>query len=249
MTTKYQPTSIAGKRVVISGGTTGIGRAIAVALVAKGCEVLVFGRHKAELEDALRDMREAGPTGDGMVADQANIQDVQKVMHRVAERWGCLDYLVNNAAVGGESLMKDDPSSWDYAVRANLVGYLTCTRYAIERMCNMGGHIINIGSITAEHLNPGSEIYTATKAGIRGFSEALRKGVEKRGIKVSLIEPGLTGSDLHERPVEELEKEQEAEKMMIAEDIAACVVFCLEQPSRSNISLLQILPRVAEEAD
>ena len=245
----YVPTSISGKRVLISGGTTGIGRAIAVALVRKGCDVLVFGRHKQELDDALRCMRDAGTTGDGMVADQASLEDVRRVIHRVAEKWGKIDYLINNAAVGGESLMKDDPANWDYVARANLVGYLTCSRYAVERMPDKGGHIINIGSITAEHLNPGSEIYTATKAGIRAFSESLRKGLEKRCIKVSLIEPGLTGSDLHEEPVEKLEEQQRDEKMMIAEDIAACVVFCLEQPSRANISLIQILPRRAEEAD
>ena len=241
-----EPTTLIGKRVLISGGTTGIGRAIAVALVAQRCEVLVFGRHERELEDALRDMRAVGTGGDGMVADQAELEQVRRVMQRVAEKWGGLDILVNNAAVGGDSLTNDDESTWDYVARANLVGYLTCARHAIERM-PAAGHVINIGSISAEHLNPGGEIYTATKAGVRAFSETLRKGVEQRGIKVSLIEPGRTGSDIHEQPVAELEKEQAEEKMLIAEDVAACVLFCLRQPSRANISFMQVLPRKARE--
>jgi len=239
-------TPLNGKRVLISGGTSGIGRAIAVDLVGAGCEVIVFGRHQQELTDALMDMQKAGPGGDGLVADQSNVAEVRRVMQHVAAKWGTLDFLINNAGIGAGGLLEDDESTWNYVAQTNLVGYLTCSRYAIERM-DKGGHIINIGSISAENCNPGGEIYTATKAGIRAFSESLRKGVEKRGIKVSLIEPGLTGSDLHDLSVEEMEKQQDAEKMMIAEDVAACVRFCLTQPSRANVSLIQILPRLAED--
>jgi NADP-dependent 3-hydroxy acid dehydrogenase YdfG len=234
-----------GKHVLISGGTTGIGRAIAIDLVRQGCEVIVFGRHKKELDDALLDMQKVGNTGDGLVADQANLEEVRRVMQHVAAKWGNLDYLINNAAIGADSLLEDDESTWEYVARSNLVGYLLCSRYAVERM-SKGGHIINIGSISAERRKPGGEIYTATKAGIRAFSESLRKGVEERGIKVSLIEPGRTGSDIQEMTREELEEQQSADKMMIAEDIAACVRFCLTMPSRANVSMMQVLPRVNE---
>ena len=180
-----------------------------------------------------------------MVADQAELGEVRKVMQHVAEAWGNLDILINNAAVGAEGLMEDNEANWDYVARANLVGYLTCSRYAVERM-PAGGHIINLGSMSAEKRKPGGEMYTATKAGIRAFSESLRKGVEAQGIKVSLIEPGLTGSDIHGQTVEELERQQGEDKMMIAEDIAACAVFCLRQPSRANVSVMQVVPRYSE---
>jgi NADP-dependent 3-hydroxy acid dehydrogenase YdfG len=240
------PTPLQGKRVLISGGTTGIGRAIAVDLIRQGCEVIVFGRDQPLLDEALLEMQKAGTTGDGLMADQSDLAGVRQVMKHVAAKWDTLDFLINNAGVGGGSLLGDDEETWDYIARTNLVGYVTCSRYAVERM-SKGGHIINVGSMTAEHRRSGSEMYTATKAGVRAFSEALRKGVEKRGIKVSLIEPGLTGSNLHTLLPEEQEKQQHAEKMLLAEDIAACVRFCLTQPARANIGVIQIQPRLAGE--
>src|SRR5688572_20369258 len=97
-------TQIADKRVLITGGTTGIGRATALLLAAKGAHVLIFGRHEKELSDAMRDLREAGRNVHGMTADAARIEDVRRVFKEVDAKLGRIDVLINNAALGAEGL-------------------------------------------------------------------------------------------------------------------------------------------------
>src|SRR5690606_6636658 len=113
----------------------------------------------------------------------------------------------------------------------NLLGYMAFTHEAAIRMREQGsGHIINIGSMSADEREKGSSIYVATKAGIQGFSEALRKEVNPLGIKVSLIEPGAVGTDMQGQfSPEEQRKEEASLKMLKAEDIAACILYILSQ--------------------
>ncbi len=231
----------AGLHVLVSGGTTGIGRAIALQLLAGGASVFVFGRHQRELEDAVA----AAGGGDlaGITADQADPQDVERVFAEVDRRWPHLDVLINNAAVGSEDLTEETDAGIACIVNSNICGYLFCTRQALLRMRERkAGHIINIGSITAEKLKAGGEVYTATKAAVRGFSESIRKTVQECGIKVTLIEPGKTGTDLIEVPLEEQREKEALLEMLKAEDVAEAVCFCLIQSRRAVITSLQIEP-------
>lgn len=231
----------AGLHVLISGGTTGIGRAIALQLLAGGANVFVFGRHQRELDDVLAAAK--GSALRGITANQADPMDVERVFAEIDSRWPHLDILINNAAVGGDDLTGETDAAISCIVQTNVCGYLFCTRRAIQRMKERkAGHIINIGSISAEKLNAGGEIYTATKAAIRGFSESIRKTVQDCGIKVTLIEPGKTGSDLIEVPLEEQREKEALLEMMKAEDVAEAVCFCLTQPRRAVITSLQIEP-------
>lgn len=237
----------AGLNVLVTGGTTGIGRAIALRLVQGGANVYVFGRHEDALQDALAEASRQGSTVtgrlDGSVADQADAVQVGGVFSNLDRHFSHLDVLVNNAAVGSGELMEQSDEAIHYAVQSNLCGYLYCTRQAVARMRpRKAGHIINIGSIVSEKREAGGEVYTATKSAIHGFSESIRKSLQSCGIKVTLIEPGKTGSDLIEIPVSQ-QKEQEAMlEMLKAEDIAEAVCFCLSQPRRVAITSLQIEP-------
>ncbi len=243
----YLPEIISNKTVLITGGTTGIGRATAFLLAAQGARVMIFGRHEKELHDALKDIQLADSENKvfGLTADVSNPDDIRRVFQQVDEKFKGLDILVNNAALAYESIMEGGYSDWQYIVNTNLLGYMACAHEAAERMKPNGrGHIVNIGSMSADRREKGSSVYVATKAGIQGFSEALRKEVNPMGIKVTLIEPGLVGTDMQDESPEEQRKLEEKMEMLKAEDIAACVLYALTQPRRCDVVVVQIRPHL-----
>lgn len=244
---EFLPQNISGKSALITGGTTGIGRATAISLAAVGVNILIFGRHKEELEESLQAIRAVNPNSAyyGIVADVAKQEDIEKIFDTVDQKFDKLDILVNNAAVGHDGIESGDYEDWDYVMSTNLTGYLACCHESIKRMKpNQSGHIINIGSMSAETRDAGNSVYAASKAGIQGFTEALRKEINPMSIKVSLIEPGLVSSDLINLPIEQHKEKIEALEMLKAEDIAMSVLYCLCQPKRSDIISLQIRPHL-----
>ena len=228
--------------MVVTGGTTGIGRATAELLAAHGAHVLILGRHEAELSEALADMPAEGKVY-GIVADTTKAEDLTRIFAEADAKLGGVDILINNAAEAAGSILDSEYDEWQYVVQANILGYMGCARQAIDRMKPRGsGHIVNIGSLSAKLRNEGADVYVATKSAIEGFSESLRKQVNEMGIKVSLVEPGKVGADFPNSTPEEQPGEIAEGKMLMAEDIAAAVHFCLIQPDRSDVILLQIRP-------
>jgi len=241
----YEPESLNNKNILITGGTTGIGRSTAILLAAQGAQVMVFGRHEKELDEAMRDIKETGGNVFGMVADTSNPQDIQRVFQKVDEQWGNLDVLVNNAALGYKSVMEGEYEDWSYILNTNLLGYMAMAHEAIERMkANGQGHIVNVGSMSADVREKDSSVYVATKSGIQGFSEALRKEINPLGIKVTLIEPGAVGTDMQPQTPQEQRKLEEKLEMLKAEDIAACILYTLTQPRRCDVVSVQIRPHL-----
>jgi NADP-dependent 3-hydroxy acid dehydrogenase YdfG len=242
----YPMQSVEGKSVLISGGTTGIGRATALLLAARGARVMIFGRHEKELSEALLDLARNGREIHGVIADQADIHDVRKVFKKVDEQFGQIDVLIDNAAIASDAVSKQTLDDIDYAIRADLSGYLTCAREAVKRMEARGsGHIVVIGSISADKRGGDGTVYAAAKAGVQAFAEALTKEVQGKGIKVSLIEPGAVGTDMQPDKSTHARKARE-QKMLKAEDIAACVYFCLTQPPRCDITEMKVAPHLQE---
>jgi NADP-dependent 3-hydroxy acid dehydrogenase YdfG len=241
----YEPASLNEKNILITGGTTGIGRSTAMLLAAQGARVMIFGRHERELDDAMRDIKETGGSVFGMTADASKPEDIRRVFKELDQQLGRLDVLVNNAALGYKSIMEGEYDDWSYIVDTNLLGYMAMAHQAIERMKPQGeGHIVNIGSMSADVREKNSSVYVATKSGIEGFSEALRKEVNPLGIKVTLIEPGAVGTDMQpESPQQQRDLESEL-KMLKAEDIATCVLYALTQPKRCDVVLVQIRPHL-----
>ena len=241
----YEPESLNGKNILITGGTTGIGRSTAILLAAQGANVLIFGRHEKELDDAMRDIQEAGGSVIGLTADVSNPEDIQRVFKELDQQFGTLDILINNAALGYNSVMKGGYEDWAYIVNTNLVGYMAMAHEAIERMkVNKQGHIVNVGSMSAEVYEENSSVYVATKSGIKGFSISLRKEVNEMGIKVSLVEPGLVGTDMQKESPEEQSRMEEKMEMLKAEDIAACIYFMLTQPKRCDVIAVEVRPHL-----
>jgi NADP-dependent 3-hydroxy acid dehydrogenase YdfG len=241
----YELESVNGKNILITGGTTGIGRSTAVLLAAQGAQVMIIGRHEQELKDAIHDIQATGGAVSGFTADSSNPDDIRRVFKEVDREMSRLDVLINNAALGYNSVMEGQYKDWQYIVNTNLLGYMAMAHEAIERMKSHGwGHIINIGSMSADVREKDSSVYVATKAGIAGFSESLRKEVNPLGIKVTLIEPGAVGTDMQPEPPEEQRSKQENMEMLKSEDIAACVLYALTQPKRCDVVMVQIRPHL-----
>jgi NADP-dependent 3-hydroxy acid dehydrogenase YdfG len=234
---------VRGKGIIVTGGTTGIGRATALLLASARARVLVFGRHEDELNDALKDLRAVSDEVYGISADVSDSADVQRVFLEADRRLGRIDVLINNAALGAGSIVEGQYAEWEYLVKTNLLGYMACTHEAVARMNPAGGgHIVNVGSMSADVREKGSSLYVATKAAIQGFSEALRKEVNEYGIKVTLIEPGAVGTDMQPESVREQREKVAKGEMLKAEDIASCVHYCLIQPQRCDVVVVQIRP-------
>jgi NADP-dependent 3-hydroxy acid dehydrogenase YdfG len=239
-------TSLKGKKVAITGGTTGIGRATAVLLASEGAKVFVCGRNPDHLEDALKRIREVGE-GDGMSIDLAERGSAEGFFDAANEYLGGIDVAVINAAIPADGISTMEAEEVRYAVATDFTAYIMSAHAANERM--VAGEIILIGSMSAHSLGPDSTVYAGIKAGIAGFAEALRRELGSKGIKVSLIEPGLVGADFHypEIPADEQVDLINKEKMLRAEDIAVGIHYLLTQPSRTVVQQLVIVPRVQGE--
>jgi len=241
-------TDLAGKAVIISGGTSGVGRATAHLLATAGARVFVFGRHEEDLRETIgtAGVNDLGKGGriHGIVADQSKQEEVERIFREADEKIGGCDILINNAAVAGGSVFEKEIPDIRYVLDANLFGYLACTHEALARMQHKGrgGHIVNVGSMSADLREPEGDIYVATKAAIQAFSESLRKTANKHGIRVSLIEPGAIATPIQDKPPEEKQRRLENMEMLPPEDIANCVLYVLKQPQRCDVVSVQIRP-------
>jgi NADP-dependent 3-hydroxy acid dehydrogenase YdfG len=249
-TTNLNPdalTEIRGLGILITGGTTGIGRAAAITLAQKGANVFIAGHKQEHLDETLKSIEEAGPQGKfaGITTELSTQDGIQEVFEKADETLGKLDVLINNAALAHQDVNDGNYEDWERVVKTNLLGYIACTRYALDRMTpNERGHIINIGSMSADVREKGSSIYVATKAGIQGFSEALRKEVNEQGIKLTLIEPGAVGTNMQPASADEQSEQQEKMEMLKSQDIAASIVYALEQPLRCDVVDIKIRPHL-----
>jgi NADP-dependent 3-hydroxy acid dehydrogenase YdfG len=240
--------TLRGRRILITGGTTGIGRAVARLFALEGAAVFIFGRHAAELKDALASIRETGANAKGTTADVARAEDVHQVFDLVQEQLGGLDVLVANAGISGEGIADMAEADWRYVLETNLAGYLACAHAAVRAMRKTGGgHIVFIGSVSADARDEGSSTYVATKAGIQGFAESFGREVAKHKIKVSLIEPGSTGASLKDDDTDKQRKRIQRNEMLRAEDIAVACHYVLSQPERCVVNRLVVNPLVQVE--
>src|SRR3954466_586681 len=232
-----------GKSVIITGGTTGIGRALALLLGSRGARVTICGRHQEELDDALAALKEHGADANGLVADVSKPSDVERLFQMADEWMGSLDVLVNNAGLAADDVGGTDIDSINYVVSTNLLGTMYCTHHALERMrSRKSGTIVNVGSMSADVHEEGSSVYVATKSGMQGFSAALRKEVGEDGIRVVLVEPGSAGTDMNENSPEKQREEEANSAMMKAEDVALVIFGALSMPPRANVVEIAVRP-------
>jgi NAD(P)-dependent dehydrogenase (short-subunit alcohol dehydrogenase family) len=233
--------ALAGKKILITGGTTGIGRATLLTLAREGAEVLTFGREPEPLAQVLE---LAGlPHERGLTADSSKREDIERVFEAVDSELGGIDALIACAALGAQPIHEMSEEDWRYVVDTNLVGYLGCTRAALKRMIAQGsGVIVLVSSISPEIKAPGESVYAATKGGINSFGLTLRKEVAEHGIRVTVIEPGSVGTDMQTCTDEEKREAIANGEMLFAEEVAEAIAFVLTRSERCDIATLRIEP-------
>lgn len=243
----YLPTSMEGKSILLTGGSAGIGRATAHLLAKQGARLIIVGQDPRHLEDTMVSLQQEAPSADvyPVNADLGTEEGIEEVFKVVDNHFNKLDILINNAAIAYNGLMSESREDWQKVVNINLLGYMSCARQAISRMqVHRRGHIIQVGSMSADVREKDSSVYVATKSAIQGFSESLRKEVNELGIKVTLIEPGAVGTDMQPIPPEEQEQQIDELKMLKAEDIAAAILYALSQPTRCDVVEMKIRPHL-----
>jgi 3-oxoacyl-[acyl-carrier protein] reductase len=219
------------KVAVVTGGTKGIGWAIARALLEQGARVVIGARTASDVE---RTARELGAGARGVACDVRSAEQCARLVATAVDAFGGLDILVNNAGVGVFAPVEEMPiEEWDRVVETNLNGLFYCSHAAIPHLrARGGGWIINIGSLAGKNAFPGGAAYNASKFGLIGFSEALMQEVRHDGIRVSYImpgsvaTPGFGSSDWKIQP----------------EDVARIVLDLLATPDRTLPSRIEVRP-------
>lgn len=196
----------AGKVAVVTGGSKGIGRAIALTLSAEGAKVMICSRHLEAAQVVVSEIQAAGGEGTAIQADMARRLDAEALIQGCVERFGRLDILVNNAAITKDGLvvrMKEE--DWDAVLNVNLKGAFFTTRTALRPMLKQqSGRIVNIASVVGMMGNPGQANYVAAKAGLIGFTKAVAKEVASRAITVNAVAPGFVETEMTEGLSEDL---------------------------------------------
>jgi 3-oxoacyl-[acyl-carrier protein] reductase len=190
--------TLAGKVAIVTGGTRGIGLAIARLLAEDGASVVVSGRDAARLDAAVKELESLGAPALGVPADATKREDADRLVEATRERFGRIDVLVNNAGITRDQLlvrMKDD--DWDQVLDTNLRGVFLMTRAVGKVMMRQkSGRIINIASAAGAMGNPGQVNYSAAKAGVIGLTKASGRELAHWNILVNAVAPGLIETDM-----------------------------------------------------
>jgi clavulanate-9-aldehyde reducatase len=238
-----------GRRILITGASSGIGEATAEAIVAAGGGVALAARRGDRLDALAERLGANGGRAVAIEADIAHEDQSNALVARAADELGGLDGLVNNAGVMLLGLVQGaDTDDWRRMIDVNLLGLLYCTNAALPLIRDGGGgDIVNVSSVAGRIAGMGSAVYNMTKWGVTGFSEALRQECAHINVRVTCVEPGFVETELHghnKNPmvVERIEEAREATgKVLDATDIANAIVYALSQPQ--HVSLNEILVR------
>lgn len=236
---------LSGKKVLITGGTTGVGRATAALLARLGCRVFICGRDPGHLRDALEEIRNLGGLIEGTTGDLQTAEGALEIF-KAADAWlEGLDIAVLNAGLPSKGSLTDmEPAECTQVISVNLLSYIHCAREAMRRMAGRTGDIVMTGSMSAEIAEEYSSVYVAAKAGIRGFAASLRKEANPAGVRVSVVEPGSIGSDMVDETPEQQRKMNAEGRMLKAEDVARAILFMLVQPPWCDVIKMQIRPHL-----
>jgi NAD(P)-dependent dehydrogenase (short-subunit alcohol dehydrogenase family) len=230
--------SLKGRIAVVTGGSRGIGRAVAESLLRDGAAVAICGRSKKDVDQAVSEMSNLGRVT-GHVADVANAEAVTKFFEFVDNTLGAPDVLVNNAGIGIFRPVGDlSVEEWRQVLGINLDGVYYCCHAVLPRMRSKGGgSIINISSLAGRNPFAGGAAYNASKFGLNGFSEAMMLDHRNEGIRVTYIMPGSV--DTHFSP-----RSGRAEWKIAPQDIADVVMAVLRMPARTTVSRVEIRPSI-----
>ncbi|HHX64083.1 MAG TPA: 3-oxoacyl-[acyl-carrier-protein] reductase [Chloroflexi bacterium] len=223
---------LTNKVAVVTGGSRGIGRAIALELARRGCRVVVNYQSNADAAaGVVAEIEGAGGQALAVQADVSRGEEARRLVDAAIEAYGTIDIFVNNAGITRDTLlMRMSEDDWDAVLDTNLKGAFHCAK-AVQRtfLRKRSGRLIQIGSVVGLMGNAGQANYAAAKAGLVGLTKALARELGSRGITVNLVAPGFIDTDMTARlPQELVEKMKEQiplARLGQAEDVAAAVAF------------------------
>ncbi len=234
------------KTILITGASSGFGKATAQLLAKEGYKLILIARRKELLEKLQKELKTDVYIASVDVTDKIQ---VEKLFENLPSEFKDLDILINNAglALGLEPVMETNLEDWEKMVDTNIKGLLYFTRFALENMKNRNeGLIINIGSVAANIPYKGGNVYGATKAFVKQFSRNLRADLFGTNIKVTNIEPGMAETNFSnirfKGDIEKANKVYEGTRSLKAEDIASTIHWVINQPLRVNIDNIEIMP-------
>jgi NADP-dependent 3-hydroxy acid dehydrogenase YdfG len=245
-------TDLSTQVVAITGASSGIGEATALACAQAGASVALAARRVERIEQLAERIVGGGGRAVAIQTDVGEEEQARAFIERAHSELGRLDVLVNNAGVMLLGPIENAPTEeWRRMIAANVFGVLYCTHAALPLMHEQGsGHIVNISSVAGRVARAGSGVYNLTKHGIGAFSESLRQEGVPLNVRVTLIEPGAVVTELamHNRPeiLGEMAKRFEGVTPMVAEDIARAVLYAIGQPP--HVSVNEVLVRPTTQA-
>ena len=241
--------TLAGTVALVTGASSGIGEATALALAAQGAKVALAARRTDRLDAVVKQITESGGEALALVCDVTDEAQVGRAVQAVKDKWGRLDVLVNNAGIAVLGpVLGADTSEWRRAFDINVLGLMYATHAALPLMKAQGrGHIVNMSSVSGRVSFPGLSVYCATKWAVNGFSESLRQEVSPDNVRVTLIEPGLVTTEINDRVTDEatkamLDSYSGSMRTLDASDIAAAVVYAVSQPDHVSINEVLVRP-------
>ena len=243
---------IKDKVAVITGASSGIGYATALALSKAGAKVAIGARRTDRLAELEEKITKTGECFSHSL-DVTNKAECDSFVKQTVEKWGAVDVLVNNAGLMPLSFVKNlKVDEWDRMIDVNIKGVLYCTAAVIPHMLEKkSGHIVNISSVAGRIVFPAGSVYCATKHAITAFSEGLREELSvRKNIRVTCIEPGVVATELTDTITDEslqgfVEGAKKMESLQ-AKDIADAIVYAAGSPSHVNVNEILIRPTTQE---
>ncbi|MDY6856416.1 MAG: 3-oxoacyl-[acyl-carrier-protein] reductase [Thermodesulfobacteriota bacterium] len=226
-----------GKVALITGSAQGIGKAIAMLFAKRGADIVISDMNSENAEKVSKEIEDIGRKSLVSITDVADFKAVEVMIKKTIDAFGRIDILVNNAGIVKDGLllrMKEE--SWDQVLNVNLKGTFNCTKAAIRYMAKQkGGKVVNIASIAGEMGNIGQANYSASKAGVIGFTKTVAREFASRNINVNAVAPGFIDTEmtraLPENITEGLKVQIPIERLGTPEDVAEAVFFLVSEAS------------------
>ncbi len=245
--------TIEGKVAIVTGASSGIGYATALALSKAGVKVAIGARRIDKLEQLENEIKKNGGEALAQKLDVTKKTDCDAFVDQVVKKWGTVDILVNNAGLMPLSFVKNlKVDEWEQMVDVNIKGVLFCTAAVIPYLKEKkSGHIVNISSVAGRIVFPAGSVYCATKHAVAAFSEGLRQELSVRSnIRVTCIEPGVVTTELLNTITDDSLKAfvDSAKDMqgLNADDIANAILFAVQSPEHMNVNEILVRPTTQE---
>ena len=232
--------ALEGRVAIVTGAGRGIGRAVAVALGGEGAAVVLAARSRADLAAVAAEIKDAGGRALALPTDITQDAAVEALAEQTTAELGRIDLLVTSAGTAAFGQFADSkPGDWEQMLTLNLRAVMMSCRVVLPTMLRQrAGLIINVASIAAKRALPGSAVYTATKAGVVGFSRVLAEELRPHGVRVGVVVPGAVDTPIWES----LGASPPRERMLRPEDVARAVVLMASLPPNASLEELVLLP-------